>query len=109
MGVISNFDPRLNEILKEAGLYHRFEFVLSSYEAKTFKPHPTIFQIALERYSKEATLPNECCHIGDTYKEDFIGATQAGWNAILVNELSPTADSILWCKTIQELDERCIL
>lgn len=109
MGVISNFDPRLNGILKEAGLYHLFEFVLPSYEANTFKPHPTIFQIALERYSKEATLPNECCHIGDTYKEDYVGATQAGWNAILINELSPPADSILWCKTIKELDERSIL
>ena len=109
MGVISNFDPRLEGILREAGLRHQFEFVLSSYEARTFKPHPEIFSTALQRYSKEITKPDECCHIGDTYKEDWIGATQSGWNAILVNELSNSLQPNHWCKTIKELDERLLV
>lgn len=108
MGVISNFDPRLEGILREAGLRHHFEFVLSSYEAREYKPHPEIFKAALERYSKEVTEPKDCCHIGDTYKEDWIGATQAGWKAILVNESSNALDLSNWCKSIKELDGRLL-
>lgn len=87
LGVISNIDPRLEGILQQAGLRHYFEFALSSYEARCAKPDSKIFHIALEKYSKQATDPSECCHVGDTFKTDCIGATQAGWNAVLVNKL----------------------
>lgn len=73
IGVISNMDPRLNNILQEAGLRHYFEFVLPSYEAKCFKPQVDIFRLALEKYSKEYTKSVECCHIGDSYNEDYLG------------------------------------
>ena len=43
MGVISNIDPRIDNILKEAALRHYFEFVLPSYEPNCFKPDPQIF------------------------------------------------------------------
>ena len=66
-------DPRLKNILQEAGLSHYFEFVLTSYEAKCFKPQADIFSLALEKYSKEYTKPVECCHIGDSYNEDYLG------------------------------------
>lgn len=76
IGIISNMDPRLENILKEAGLRHYFEFVLPSYEVKCVKPQSDIFRLALERYSllcKENTKPEECCHIGDSYNEDYLG------------------------------------
>lgn len=73
IGIISNMDPRLENILQEAGLRHYFEFVLPSYEAKCVKPQSDIFRIALEKYSKVNTEAEECCHIGDSYIEDFLG------------------------------------
>ena len=102
IGVISNMDPRLYGILQEAGLQHYFEFILPSYDAKCSKPHIDIFKCALEKHSKEPTMPNECCHIGDTLNEDYLGAIQAGWNAILVNP-SNSQDSIKCCKDFEEL------
>lgn len=65
-----------------------FEFSLSSYEASFYKPQPEIFHVALAQYSKFKTRPEECCHIGDSMKEDYEGARMAGWNAILINESS---------------------
>jgi HAD superfamily hydrolase (TIGR01549 family) len=73
IGIISNMDPRLENILQEAGLRHYFEFVIASYEARCFKPQVDIFKLALEKYSKECTKPVECCHIGDSYNEDYLG------------------------------------
>ncbi|KAI9551180.1 hypothetical protein GHT06_005353 [Daphnia sinensis] len=105
LGVISNMDPRLNNILHEAGLIHNFEFILTSYEAKCFKPQAGIFKLALEKYSKESTKPSESCHIGDSYKEDYLGAVQAGWGAILVNESSNSLDINKWCANFEEFDD----
>ena len=76
IGIISNMDPRLENILQEAGLRHYFEFVIASYEARCFKPQVDIFKLALEKCSKEikeCTKPAECCHIGDSYNEDYLG------------------------------------
>ena len=110
MGVISNMDPRIDNILVEAGIRHYFKFVVASYEVQCFKPHPEIFKIALEKHGKEEIVnPSDCCHIGDSYHEDYLGALQSGWNAILVNELpspnkvDPPAKD--WCRNFQELNE----
>lgn len=105
LGVISNMDPRLNNILQEAGLLHNFEFILTSYEAKCFKPQADIFKLALEKYSKDSIKPSESCHIGDSYKEDYLGAVQAGWDAILVNESSNSLDINKWCANFEKFDD----
>ncbi len=110
IGVISNFDPRLHNILQEAGLTHYFEFVLASYDAKCFKPQKDIFQFALAKCSKEPTKPIECCHIGDTFHEDYQGAVQAGWNAFLVNHQSNNSqDPTKGCRDLKELEAHLLI
>jgi len=91
--------------LEQANLSQFFEFSLSSYEASFYKPQPEIFHVALEKYSKFNTKPEECCHIGDSPKEDYQGAIKAGWNAILLNE-SRSLDVSLknWCPNLKSLD-----
>lgn len=106
MGVISNMDLRLGPILQQAGLMHHFDFALSSYEARCAKPDQRIFSIALEKYSSQSTTPIQplqCCHVGDTYKTDYIGAVQAGWKAVLINQLSDAPEACQ-CKNIGELN-----
>jgi len=107
MGIISNIDPRINGILKQAGIRHHFEFVIPSYEVKCRKPDSAIFNLALEKFSHKEINPSECCHIGDSYLEDFIGATESGWSGILIDELSKNnLDSKFCCKNINELNDR---
>jgi len=104
MGVISNFDERATEALARFGLLQYFDFVLLSREQGVEKPHPQIFQSAVEearrvrqQWTKEgepASPSSSSCvgvdrtthvHIGDSFERDIVGATQAGWSGVLVN------------------------
>lgn len=82
LGIISNFDSRLHQVLKELQLSVFFSSItLSSYTGFA-KPHHNIFKTALNYYQIE---PHQAWHIGDSEKDDFQGATQAGIKAFLVN------------------------
>lgn len=87
IGVISNFDPRLKDLLKDMEL-RSFDFIISSYEAGVEKPNPKIFQEAINETKKitnEVILPHECLHIGNELVKDYQGARNVGWKSVLIN------------------------
>lgn len=84
VGVISNYDPRIHDILKDLNIDKYFKFVVSSYSVKCEKPDPEIFKIVEEM--NHGVKKEEILHIGDNPKLDFAGAKNAGWNAILIDE-----------------------
>lgn len=84
LGVISNYDPRIVPIIKNLGLSHYFEFILSSYEARSEKPDIKIFRKA-ELYIDKGLNREQFLHVGDSYFLDFKGAKNAGWSACLVH------------------------
>lgn len=91
LGVISNYDPRLHDILKDLNIDNYFKFVISSYCVKCEKPNPAIFKIAEEMCGE--VKKEEMLHIGDNPKLDYAGAKSAGWNAILIEKnVTATAD-----------------
>jgi putative hydrolase of the HAD superfamily len=45
------------------------------------KPHPSIFEKALERANVTA---GEAMMVGDSFKHDIEGALNAGWHAVLL-------------------------
>lgn len=92
VGVISNFDERIEMILKNMNLIEYFDFILSSYAVGFMKPEKQIFDEALKS-CKQIVKPNEALHIGNTAKLDYLGARNAGWNCILINDNSPDVDS----------------
>ncbi|GFU93568.1 rhythmically expressed gene 2 protein [Trichonephila clavipes] len=81
LGVISNFDERLDSVLKSNGLKSYFDFVLASYLVETAKPSKKIFDLAL--YQTGCVTASQALHIGDNVKLDYIAAKEAGWNALL--------------------------
>lgn len=87
LGVISNFDERLEAILEDTKIRYYFSFVLTSYDFGVEKPDTSIFDEALrltkERHSIDIA-PQEAIHIGDSISHDYIGAKNANWNAILI-------------------------
>ncbi|XP_013774847.1 rhythmically expressed gene 2 protein-like [Limulus polyphemus] len=92
LGIISNFDTRLQGILSEVGLLHNFDFVIDSYSAKVKKPNQEIFNLAIERVKHLDIQPEQAVHIGDDLEVDYLGARNAGWNALLLTKkesLSP--------------------
>lgn len=87
MGVISNFDQRLESILEDVEIRQYFAFVLTSYDFGVEKPSLAIFEEALRltrRLREEEILPREATHIGDRADKDYFGAKSAGWNALLI-------------------------
>lgn len=90
LGVISNFDPRLKDLLNDMEL-KSFDFILTSYEAGMEKPNPKIFELALNETKKinnDEILPHECLHIGNELVKDYQAAKNVGWKSVLINSES---------------------
>ncbi|KAL6268694.1 hypothetical protein P5V15_001822 [Pogonomyrmex californicus] len=87
LGVISNFDQRLESILEDTQIRRYFSFVLTSYDLGIEKPSLPIFEEALrlvKYFQEKEILPQEAMHIGDRVDNDYFGAKSAGWNALLI-------------------------
>jgi putative hydrolase of the HAD superfamily len=82
LGVVSNWDSRLPEILKNTGLAPYFNFILASTVVGSAKPDAAIFKEALQRAGVSA---EQACHIGDEPATDIEGAHNAGMHAILID------------------------
>jgi putative hydrolase of the HAD superfamily len=82
LGVISNWDSRLPEILKNTGLASYFNFILASTVVGSAKPDAGIFKEALQRAN---VPPEQACHIGDEPATDIEGARNAGMHSILID------------------------
>eukprot|EP00092_Neocalanus_flemingeri_P035949 GFUD01039142.1.p1 GENE.GFUD01039142.1~~GFUD01039142.1.p1 ORF type:complete len:258 (-),score=84.99 GFUD01039142.1:59-832(-) len=85
IGVISNFDNRLHDIIPAVGLTKFVDFVVTSEDAKHSKPEPGIFDFAAKKSKISGLEPHEVLHIGDDMDKDYFGARNVGWNSVLVD------------------------
>ena len=81
LGIISNFDLRLREILKHVGVLDLFEQIVVSSQVGAEKPSPRIFEEALRRFAVE---PVELLHVGDEERADGDGARALGIQAFIL-------------------------
>lgn len=97
--VLSNFDRRLIKILSGHGLCQYFKgFILSS-EVGAPKPHPRIFQAALDAAQCPAS---QCFHIGDDPACDHEGAAAAGIHVFPLNRPQTTlTDALAWLRDFE--------
>jgi len=82
LGIISNFDSRLRDVLVNLGIGSFFEQVTLSWETGVAKPDPKIFALALDRMGLSGS---EALHLGDSIEDDIKAAQQAGLRAVLVD------------------------
>jgi putative hydrolase of the HAD superfamily len=82
VGIVSNWDSRLFKLCDGLGVTPLVEFILASAVVGYVKPDRGIFRQAC---ALARVRPNEALHIGDSYREDYWGAQQAGLNALLVS------------------------
>ncbi|CAO3694447.1 unnamed protein product [Umbelopsis ramanniana] len=86
LGVISNSDERVAQVLESLKLDSYFDFVLTSSMARCEKPARPIFDQAL-RLGSTSSSPiqaSQALHIGDDVKSDYFGARDAGWHSLLL-------------------------
>ena len=82
LGVVSNWDVRLAEILRRLGIFADFDAVIVSAEQAAEKPDAAIFRAA---WTALGVRPEEALHIGDSWRDDVCGATTAGMRAVWFN------------------------
>ncbi|XP_017491846.1 PREDICTED: rhythmically expressed gene 2 protein-like [Rhagoletis zephyria] len=86
LGVIANFDPRLDILLRNLKIQHYFDFAINSYDSNVEKPNPEIFHFAMRLSGLKDLKPEECLHIGDGPTTDYLAAKNVGWNSALIHE-----------------------
>jgi putative hydrolase of the HAD superfamily len=82
LGVISNSDGRIAQRFHEAGIGDLFDGFSDSGLVGREKPAPEIFLHALDSLR---AAPGESLYVGDIYSLDYLGARNAGLNALLLD------------------------
>ena len=90
LGVISNSDGRVPELLRDVALADFFEVILDSQIEGVEKPDPRIFARALERMGVAAA---EAAYVGDFRDVDVVGARRAGLRPVLLDPLGLESDA----------------
>ncbi|ETK97400.1 hypothetical protein L915_00040 [Phytophthora nicotianae] len=86
MGVISNFDERLESLLVGLELRSFFEVVTTSFSQPHMKPHSSIFISTFRQMQREEgdVKPSRFLHVGDHLSKDYKAAKDVGANALLL-------------------------
>ncbi len=82
LGVVSNADGRMPDLIAQVGLAGFFEFVVDSHLVGVAKPDPRIFEVAVGRLQLR---PEECLYVGDLYAVDVVGARSARLHPVLLD------------------------
>ena len=85
IGVVSNG----NSYPDKCGLADTFQYIVFSQDYGIDKPDPRLFHIALD---KAGCTAQEMLHIGDSLKNDVIGASGAGMKSVWLNRQKNEAD-----------------
>lgn len=82
IAVISNADGRIENVLQKCGIARCFRNITDSGLVGYEKPHPEIFRQALKSMH---AVPGDSLYVGDVYSVDYLGATGAGMQAVLMD------------------------
>lgn len=80
--VVSNSEGKLAALFEAIGIAHHFDLLLDSAVVGFEKPHPRMFEVALER---TATPADAALHLGDVYSTDVVGARSVHMRAALID------------------------
>ena len=99
IGLISNFDTRIYDVLREFELLDYFDSIHISSEVGAAKPAPQIFHAALTAHQINAS---QAMHIGDDVRDDVQGAEAVGMTGILLKR-QPNQGEHTWANQVSAL------
>jgi REG-2-like HAD superfamily hydrolase len=82
LGILSNFSPNLENVLRQVGIHHYFSFFVVSAIVGVEKPDARIFDLTMRAAQVSRA---EIVYIGDSVFHDVEGARAAGLAGILVD------------------------
>jgi putative hydrolase of the HAD superfamily len=101
LGVVSNWDERLEPLLRRLRLASFFELVVVSCDIGFTKPSAVIFEHAAR---KLGLPPQSILHVGDAEREDATGAREAGLRSLHLDRRRASAPHDGHIATLTELD-----
>jgi len=104
VGIISNWDTRLEGVLTGLGLAPLLDTIVCSAAVGLHKPDPRIFEFACRRLD---VRPEDCAHIGDHYYSDVVGARAVGMTPVLIDRHGAGLDAagVKCLLTLDDLEE----
>ena len=104
LGVVSNFEPWLEDVLALQGLDHLFAAVAISGKLGVAKPDPEIFKAALTEAGAD---PGATVHVGDQPVNDVAAARAVGITPVLIDRYArhPETDGAHRVEDLLELVE----
>lgn len=100
LGLISNFEGWLQNVLVEQELGESFDVSVISGLEGVEKPDPRIYRVAIERARVD---PRRAVHVGDSLAMDVRPAREVGMNAILLDRAERYPDP--GCPAISSLED----
>ena len=100
--IVSNHVWRLPEIVEGLGVSSHFRGVITSARIGVRKPHPAIFEAALEL---AGSRPDETIVVGDSYTHDIEGARSIMLDSILIDRTNRYQQSEIDAPIIQLLTD----
>ena len=104
VGIISNWDTRLEGVFDGLGLSGLVDTIVSSAVVGLHKPDPRIFELACARLQMS---PERCAHVGDHHYADVLGARMAGMLPILIDRHGTgiASPEVVCLTTLDDLEE----
>lgn len=83
IGLVSNagYDEDIQVLIDKAGLRESLDFIVSSAACGVRKPHPRIFELALDALRAD---PRETVMVGDFLEADILGANRLGMGSVWI-------------------------
>ncbi len=98
--ITNGFEEIQEKKMKGSNIHHFFEVIVNSEMAGVKKPHPKIFDLALDLAQ---VAPKSALMVGDSLEADILGAQNAGLHTLHFNSHNDPKHDV--CPTIQALDE----
>ncbi len=100
LAMVSNWDHRLESIVKGLGIMGYFDAIYSSSGVGVAKPGAQIFETALKGLQARA---EETVHVGDSLEDDYHGARNAGLEAVLLNRPGKAYNDVRYIHSLHDL------
>lgn len=104
VGIISNWDTRLEGIFDGLALSPMVDTIVCSAVVGIHKPDTRIFELACERIGVAAS---RCAHVGDHYDADVAGAMSAGMMPLLIDRhgVGLSVEGVRCLGTLDDLED----
>ncbi len=102
LGILSNWDFRLPELLKSLKLSVLFDYQFISYAVGLEKPDIRIFHHVLEQLKKD---PQDVLYIGNDYEDDYLPSQKMNMDCYLLKSLQSKEirDDVSYIHSIKDL------